>query len=146
MRTAIALFLVAIGAAHAADLSADQDARYQALIQELRCLVCQNQSIAESNAPLAADLRDQVSAQIIAGKSDDEILDYLTARYGDFVRYRPPLNSRTFLLWFSPGLLLIAGLAIAWRVARRRADVAAAPAVDQSKVQELLRRVEEHKS
>lgn len=144
MRVVIALFFVAIGAAHAAELSGEQDARYHALIQELRCLVCQNQSIAESNAPLAADLRDQVSAQIAAGKSDDEILDYLTARYGDFVRYRPPLNAHTILLWFSPGLLLIAGLLIAWRIARRRAS-APALSVDQAKLQELLRRVEERK-
>lgn len=144
MRILIALFFVAIGAAHAADLSGEQDARYHALIQELRCLVCQNQSIAESNAPLAADLRDQVSTQIAAGKSNGEILDYLTARYGDFVRYRPPLNSHTFLLWFSPGLLLIAGLVIAWRIARRRVT-APAPSVDQAKLQELLRRVEGRK-
>ena len=145
MRVAIALLFVAMSAARAADLSPEQDARYQRLIQELRCLVCQNQSIAESNAPLAADLRDQVSSQIVAGRSDDEILDYLTARYGDFVRYRPPLNSRTFLLWFSPGILLVAGLLIAWRIAHRRAS-APAPGIDEAKVQELLRRVEERKS
>ena len=69
--------------------------RYQTLIHELRCLVCQNQSIAESNAPLAQDLREQVASQMAAGRSDDEIRDYLTARYGDFVLYRPPLRWRT---------------------------------------------------
>ena len=93
--------------------------RYQTLIHELRCLVCQNQSIAESNAPLAQDLREQGASQMAAGRSDDEIRDYLTARYGDFVLYRPPLRWRTALLWLGPFLLAVLGLFLAWRFTRR---------------------------
>jgi cytochrome c-type biogenesis protein CcmH len=121
-----------------ADLSGEQQTRYRALIDELRCLVCQNQSIAESNAPLADDLRKQVAAQITEGKSDRQILDYLTARYGDFVLYRPRVKSNTLLLWLAPGLLAIVGLVVAIRVARRRATVPA-PIVDQARLQQLLR-------
>src|SRR6185503_7898643 len=95
-RSALFVLALAAGVALAQD---DADARYHALLAELRCLVCQNQTIAESNAPLAADLREQVRAQIAAGKSDAEIVDYLTARYGDFVRYRPAFKARTWLLW-----------------------------------------------
>ena len=87
---------------------------------ELRCLVCQNQTIAESSADLALDLRRQVREQIAAGKSDREIIDYMTARYGDFVLYRPPLKGTTLLLWFGPALLLAAGALFAWRVLRAR--------------------------
>jgi len=93
------------------------------LAAELRCLVCQNQTIADSNADLAVDLRREIRAQIKAGKSDAEILDFMTARYGDFVLYRPPLKASTVLLWFGPALLLLAGLVVLVRVmrARRRA-------------------------
>ncbi|MCU0952774.1 MAG: cytochrome c-type biogenesis protein CcmH [Burkholderiaceae bacterium] len=87
---------------------------------KLRCLVCQNQSIAESNAELAVDLRRQVREQVAAGKSDSQIIDFMTARYGDFVLYSPPLKSSTMLLWFGPALLVLIGLIIAWRVVRAR--------------------------
>ena len=87
---------------------------------KLRCLVCQNQSIAESNAELAVDLRRQVREQVAAGKSDDQIIDFMTARYGDFVLYSPPLKGSTAVLWFGPALLVLIGLIIAWRVVRAR--------------------------
>ena len=77
------------------------------LAHKLRCLVCQNQSIAESNAPLALDLRDQVREQLAAGKSKDEVIDYLVERYGDFVLYRPRMTAQNFLLWAAPALLLL---------------------------------------
>jgi cytochrome c-type biogenesis protein CcmH len=95
------------------------------LANELRCLVCQNQSIAESNAELAVDLRRQIDEQIAAGKSDREIIDFMVARYGDFVLYRPPLKATTLLLWGGPLLLLLAGVLVAWRVLRRRRGRAA---------------------
>lgn len=122
---------------------AEQDARYRQLISEIRCLVCQNQTLAESNAPLAVDLREQVREMVQAGASDDEIVSYLTARYGDFVLYRPPFNSRTALLWLSPLLFLMIGGAIAWRVLRaRRAQLRTAPGVadevTRSRVRALL--------
>jgi cytochrome c-type biogenesis protein CcmH len=97
------------------------EARMLALTAELRCLVCQNQTIADSHAPLAVDLRQQVRELIDKGKSDAEITSYMTDRYGDFVLYRPPFNASTALLWAGPGLLLVGGLITLGLILRRRA-------------------------
>ena len=105
-----------------------EELRFQALTKQLRCLVCQNESLADSNAPLAADLRRDVFQQMQAGKSDDEIKAWLTARYSDFVLYDPPLHAGTWLLWFGPMLVLLAGGAAIIVVVRRRARSAALPA------------------
>jgi cytochrome c-type biogenesis protein CcmH len=94
--------------------------RYHRIINELRCLQCQNQSIADSNAGLAADLRREVHGMLLAGRSDAEILKFMTDRYGDFVLYRPPLVRRTLLLWFAPALLLAIGALVAIRIIRGR--------------------------
>jgi len=95
--------------------------RVMALSAELRCLVCQNQSLADSNAPLAVDLRNQVREKMRAGMSEDEIVDFMVARYGDFVLFRPPFKLTTALLWLGPLLLLVAGLAaLFYRLMRRR--------------------------
>ena len=94
--------------------------RAAALADQLRCLVCQNQSIAESNAELAVDLRREINVQIRAGRSDGEIVDFMVARYGDFVLYRPPVKSHTLLLWFGPALLAIAALIAFIRAQRNR--------------------------
>jgi cytochrome c-type biogenesis protein CcmH len=110
--------LLAVGTVAGAQAPADEQ-RYQALIEELRCMVCQNQSIAESNAPLAEDLRQQVRAQIDAGRSDAEIIAFLTARYGDYVRYRPAFKGMTLLLWLGPFALLLAAVTTAVVVIRR---------------------------
>jgi cytochrome c-type biogenesis protein CcmH len=97
------------------------DQRVMALSNELRCLVCQNQTIADSNAPLAEDLRNQVREKMQQGASDSEIIDFMVARYGDFVLYRPPFKATTFLLWFGPLLLLAAGsIVLLRRLLRRR--------------------------
>jgi cytochrome c-type biogenesis protein CcmH len=97
--------------------------RVTALATELRCLVCQNQTLADSNAPLAVDLRNQIREKMQQGASERDIVDYLVARYGDFVRYRPPFKAATVLLWAGPILLMIAGLAtLFFRLARRRAE------------------------
>jgi cytochrome c-type biogenesis protein CcmH len=117
---------------------AQQEARYHALIAELRCLVCQNQTIAESNAPLASDLREQVRLQMAAGRSDAEIIDFVTARYGDFVLYRPPFKARTWLLWLGPFALLALVAAIAAAFVRRSRAAAPPPAADPQAVQRLL--------
>jgi cytochrome c-type biogenesis protein CcmH len=101
------------------------DARVVAIASELRCLVCQNQTIADSHAELAVDLRNQVREQLQQGKSDQQIIDYMTARYGDFVLYRPPVNAMTAMLWFGPGLLLLGSLAILVSVLRRRSRMPA---------------------
>jgi len=96
------------------------DTRLRKLESELRCLVCQNQTLADSDASLAGDLRREVRALAVAGKSDAEIKDYLVARYGDFVLYNPPVKSSTWLLWFGPLLLLVAGGTIWLAIVRRR--------------------------
>ena len=101
-----------------------QQERYEQLIQDLRCLVCQNQSIADSNATLASDLRREVRDLMIAGQSDDQIRSFMTERYGDFVLYRPPVTPRTWLLWAAPVLLLLGGIAVAVAVVRSRARAA----------------------
>ena len=97
------------------------EARVLKLSAELRCLVCQNQTIADSNADLALDLRRQVREMLHQGRSDREVLDFMTARYGDFVLYRPPVRSDTALLWFGPAALMLLGLGVLVFVLRRRA-------------------------
>ena len=113
----LALFLWA-GIAFAQ--SGDVEKRAAALEHELRCLVCQNQTLAESNAPLAVDLRNQVRAQLAAGKSEQEVVDFMVARYGDFVLYRPPLKAKTVALWLGPFAFLAAGFWALARYLRRR--------------------------
>jgi cytochrome c-type biogenesis protein CcmH len=102
------------------------DARLKRLELELRCLVCQNQTLADSSAPLAVDLRREVRELAVAGKSDDDIRAFLTARYGDFVLYNPPVQRNTWLLWFGPFLLLAGGAVIWWRIGHRATDGLAA--------------------
>ncbi len=94
--------------------------RLVAISSELRCLVCQNESLAGSNAELAVDLRREIRTMIKDGKSDGEIMDFMVARYGDFVRYRPPLKGTTLVLWFGPALLFAIGLFALVRYLRRR--------------------------
>jgi cytochrome c-type biogenesis protein CcmH len=96
--------------------------RYETINRELRCLVCQNQTIADSNATLAQDLRREVREMIEAGRTDDEIRDFMIERYGDFVLYRPRMTAGNFLLWAAPVLLLVVGAFVLVRVVRRRAQ------------------------
>lgn len=95
--------------------------RYENILEELRCLVCQNQTVAESSSDLANDLRLEVKAMLEAGSSDQQIMDFMSDRYGDFVLYRPPLKARTLLLWLSPFGLLAGGLLMAFLIVRKRA-------------------------
>jgi cytochrome c-type biogenesis protein CcmH len=97
--------------------------RMKALTQQLRCLVCQNETLAESQADLAQDLRREIRDQMKAGKSDQEILAFLTQRYGDFVLYNPPIKATTYLLWFGPFVLLLGGTAVLYRYVKRRRDL-----------------------
>jgi len=104
------------------------------LAEQLRCLVCQNQSIAESNAELAVDLRRQIREQIAQGKTDAEIADYMVQRYGDFVLYRPPVKAITLLLWFGPPLLLVIGIGVlVGFVRRRRERIAQRPLTEEER-------------
>ena len=112
------------GGENSAGMSA-LDVRLKRLETELRCLVCQNQTLADSNADLADDLRREVRRLALAGPSDDEIKTYLVARYGDFVLYQPPVKPLTWMLWFGPFALLAGGAATWWMVLRRRARAVA---------------------
>ncbi len=108
---------------------AGEEARFRALVTELRCVMCQNQSLADSDAMIAHDLRRQVLAMMREGKSDAQIKDFLVARYSEFVLYRPALEPRNWLLWFGPGLLVLVGGVVVWRIVRSRAGQADATAI-----------------
>jgi cytochrome c-type biogenesis protein CcmH len=135
----------AVDSATEAALAADPVAekRLQHLSEELRCLVCQNQTIADSNAELAQDLRREIRAMIRDGRSDKEIIDFMVVRYGDFVLYRPPVQGNTLLLWGGPLALMLLGLAVLLRYLRRRAarvaDDAPLSADEASRAEALLK-------
>src|SRR5438128_5052363 len=118
--------LVFAGVAIAKEAQPNEDPqieqRMKVLTEQLRCLVCQNETLADSRADLAEDLRREIREQMKAGKSDQEIIAFLTQRYGDFVLYRPPVKPTTYLLWFGPFVLLLAGLAILFRYVKQRRD------------------------
>ena len=125
MRRCVAAFLLAVAACawgqatEVANPDARTEERLKALAEELRCLVCQNQTIADSSAPLALDLRQQIRGQIAQGRSDEQIRAYMVERYGDFVLYRPPFKASTALLWAGPFALVALGAVIFFRVVRR---------------------------
>ena len=139
-------------AREAAPLAQDEavEKRMVVISEELRCLVCQNESLAASRADLAQDLRREIREQIGQGKSDQQILDFMVGRYGDFVRYRPPLKGTTLFLWFGPFLLLAAGVAALVLYLRRRGKrvvETGLSAEEQQKVDALLKQgVEENRS
>ena len=142
---AILFCLVAITSAKEAQPVGDDpqiERRMRTLTEELRCLVCQNETLAESKADLAEDLRHEIREQMKAGKSDKEIIAFLTERYGDFVLYRPPVKSTTYLLWFGPFALLVAGVAVLYGyLKRRRKLIAYRPlsAAERKRAEELLK-------
>jgi len=113
--------------------------RVMNLSKELRCLVCQNETLADSRADLAEDLRNQIREQMKAGKSDKEIVGYLTQRYGKFILYNPPVDPTTYLLWFGPFVLLLAGLFLLFRFVKQRRELIA----DQPLTSDERQRAEE---
>jgi cytochrome c-type biogenesis protein CcmH len=130
---------LALACAAAPAQDAETEKRVAALAHELRCLVCQNQTLADSNAPLAVDLRNQIREQIAAGKSEQDVLDFMVARYGDFVLYRPPLKAATVALWVGPFVFLAFGLwLLARRVARRRAPEPELSEAERARAAKLL--------
>lgn len=155
MRSLIAisllLFSVTSFAKEAQSMAQDPalEERVNEVSHELRCLVCQNQTIADSHAALAIDLKNQVREMLAAGKSNDEVVSYMVERYGDFVRYRPPLKPTTVLLWLGPGLLLVVGSIILFVSLKNRSArlVAEAPSqADLSRAESLLQSDQEGKS
>lgn len=130
MRTYVLLLLLMAAPLGLAQVQVDQEPlvfespaqqeRFNALVAELRCLVCQNQNLADSDAPLAHDLRRDIHDMMLAGQSDAEIKQFMIERYGDFVLYRPPVQGNTLILWFAPGLLLLVGAATVIYSVRRR--------------------------
>jgi cytochrome c-type biogenesis protein CcmH len=127
----IALLLAALGALAQTESATRLDAngqledptlqvRFERITKELRCLVCQNESIADSNADLAVDLRQQVREMLVAGKSNEAIFDFMTNRYGEFVRFSPPLETKTLFIWGAPFAMLLLGGFIVYRIVRHR--------------------------
>jgi cytochrome c-type biogenesis protein CcmH len=117
--------------------------RMQALTQQLRCLVCQNETLADSRADLAEDLRKEIREQMKAGKTDQEIIAFLTQRYGDFVLYNPPVKATTYLLWFGPFVLLLGGTLLLYRYVKHRREIIQdqpLTADEHKRAEELLRR------
>ncbi len=120
------------------DNEADRQ-RYRTLVEELRCPKCQNQNIADSNAPIAMDLRAEIYRMLEEGRSNDEIIEHLVLRYGDFVRYKPPLDARTFLLWFGPAALLLGGMGALLVIVRRRRRIESSPVATELSPEERER-------
>ena len=123
----------------------EHEGRYYSLLEELRCLVCQNQTIAESNAELAKDLRGEVKTMLHAGATDSEIIEFMVSRYGDFVLYRPPLKPRTWLLWFGPLIFLVIALLALSQVLRKQKKTRSSTLTEDelAKVHSILGRTKE---
>jgi cytochrome c-type biogenesis protein CcmH len=144
------LTLLLCGVTHAAidtyEFSSDAErARFRLLTEQLRCPKCQNQNIADSNAPIAKDLRAQIFRMFEAGNSDEQIMGHLVSRYGDFVLYKPPVTSRTLMLWYAPAILLAGGLALVGVIVirRRRGHTALAPGLSPEEQKRLARLLEQ---
>ena len=140
-----ALLLLLIQATFAESIEAkdfkslDQESRYQALIENIRCPVCQGQSIGGSNSSLAKDLREQVRQMILSNKSDKEIYQFMVDRYGDFVVFKPPINWKTYLLWFAPLVFLVFCLIYLILSTRAKDEIVADSTVDIEKAKRLLK-------
>lgn len=136
MKQLIHIFLMTLLLAGGAQAAIDayefrdeaERARYRTLVEELRCPKCQNQNIADSNAPIAMDLRREIFRMLEENKSNDEIVEYLVDRYGDFVRYKPPVNAKTLLLWYGPAGLLVLGFGVLAMILMRRRRAGSASA------------------
>jgi len=118
----------------------NKQARYEELIYELRCPVCQNQNLADSNAPLAKDLRDEVFSQIESGKSNKDIIDFMVLRYGEFIQYRPSFQVKTLLLWGAPVIFFLIGLTIVILTLRKQSEKNET-IIEQEKLKQLLNEI-----
>lgn len=126
-------------------MAPEHEKRYYSLLDELRCLVCQNQTIAESDADLAKDLRAEVRKMLQTGATDSEITEFMVSRYGDFVLYRPPVKPRTWLLWFGPLIFLVIALVVLARLLRKQKKMGSMALTEdeKAKVDSILSRTEE---
>ncbi len=143
MRTVLVLLLLSMGTVQAIGeigiRNLEDERRFNELAKTLRCMVCQNQSIADSNAELALDFRDQVKKKINEGQTDAEIIDYMVERYGDYILYRPPFNMVTAILWMGPFILVVVGFLMILRTMRRQEKSPAdANTGQQARLKELL--------
>jgi cytochrome c-type biogenesis protein CcmH len=137
VRASLLVLALLAGSAAAQDPALDK--RVAGLAHELRCLVCQNQTLADSNAPLAVDLRNQIREQLKGGASEREVIDFMVARYGDFVLYRPPFKASTLALWIGPFLLLALGaFLLVRRLVRRRAPEPQLSEAERARAAKLL--------
>ena len=139
------LILLSVQQLHAAEVmlefdSPEQETRFEELLEELRCMVCQNQTLADSNARLARDLRERTYNMVRSGKSNNEIIEHMVERFGDFVLYRPPLKKTTVLLWFGPAIFLIIAVSTFWLYSHRtrRKPISDLSPVEREKAQRLL--------
>ena len=141
----LVLAVLSAQAREAAPLAADEatEQRLVAISSELRCLVCQNESLAGSHADLAKDLRREIREQIHAGRSDAEIREFMVSRYGDFVLYRPPLKATTWLLWFGPALFLVVGVAALLAYLRRRNAALGEPPLSPDEARRAQRQLDD---
>jgi cytochrome c-type biogenesis protein CcmH len=114
------------------------DVRFRALAEELRCPKCQNQNLADSNSPLAKDLRDELYRMVKDGTPDLHIMDFMVSRYGDFVRYRPEVSSKTWVLWYGPPVLIVFAMLIIFLVGRNKAKAPVNKEVDQQRLDSIL--------
>ena len=135
---AVSLLLLALYVAAAIAQDPILEKRVAALAEELRCLVCQNQTLADSNAPLAVDLRNQMREQLAKGASEREVREFMVARYGDFVLYKPPFKASTAALWLGPFLLLAIGIWVLRRLARRRVPAPHLSEAERTRAAKLL--------
>jgi len=120
-------------------VNAEQEKRYRVLIDEIRCPVCQGQSIGGSNASLAVDLREKVRELIVSEQTDDSIRNYMTDRYGDFVVFKPPVNKNTYLLWYAPFVFLLLAILFFVRSFKNKKNTQATTSVDTKKAKDLLK-------
>ena len=137
----VLIFSVSSIGAEIISVAPEYEERYEEILEELRCLVCQNQTVAESASDLANDLRVEVKEMLERGSSDQEILDFMSDRYGDFVLYRPPVKSHTLLLWIGPFLFLVGGVIIVIAMVRKRSKSISADTLneqDKQRLQNLL--------
>jgi cytochrome c-type biogenesis protein CcmH len=133
------LFVLAIVSLGVCAQDPETEKRVAALANELRCLVCQNQTLADSNAPLAVDLRNQIREQLKAGASERDVIDFMVARYGDFVLYRPPFKATTIALWTGPFVFLVFGIWLLWRrISKRPASEAKLSEAERAQAAKLL--------